>query len=173
MLTVWSKLLAFLKLDLTWDPEDGLELTVSKLCLEMPMKMMETSNLGSMLMNPKMEPLKLSVSILNKNQLTGWKPLEISKIVMSKSLMSPNPFKTKLMKLKKKKKKKSKKLKLTAKKMPAAKVMNTTLKNNKMKILKMSSKLLLNNWKKKVLKKPKKESKWLKKLKKLKNKLLN
>jgi hypothetical protein len=111
----------------------------------MPMKMMETSKLGSMLMNPKKEPLKLSVSILKKNQLTGWKPLEISKIVMLKSLMSLNPFKTKLMKLKKKKKKKSKKLKMTVKKTPATKTINTILNTKKMKILNLNSKLLLNN----------------------------
>lgn len=109
------------------------------------MKMMETSKLGSMLMNPKKEPLKLSVSIPNKNQLTGWKPLEISKIVMLKSSMSLNPSKTKLMKLKKKKNKKSKKLKTNAKKMPATKTMNTILNTNKMKISNLNSKLLLNN----------------------------
>lgn len=79
----------------------------------MLMKMMETSKLGSMLMNPKMEPLKLSVSILNKNQLTGWKPSETFKIVMLKSLKSPKTFKTKLILLNKKKKIKSIKLKMT------------------------------------------------------------
>jgi len=111
----------------------------------MLMKMMEILNLGLMLMNPKMELLKLSVSILKLNQLTGWKPLEISKIVMLKLLMSPNPFKIKLMKLKKKKLLKLKKLNLIAKKKLPTNKINTLLNIKKMKILNLNSKLSLLN----------------------------
>lgn len=89
-------------------------------------------------MNPKMEHLLLSVFLANKNKLTGWKPLDISKIVMLKLSICPNTSKTKLMMSKKKNKKKLMKLNLIAKKQLFNKKMNIKLNIKKMKTLKMN-----------------------------------
>lgn len=171
---VWLKLLTFHKSDLIWNPKDGLEPTVSKLCPEMPITMKEMFKPGLMFKNLKKDPLKLSVSLMNKKWLIGCKLLEISKTVMLKLLIiSPLTLKMKFKTLKLKNNKKLTKLNLIAKKKLFINKMNTKLNIKKMKILKKNLDKFPLNWEKKVPLKPNKDFNTLKKPKELKIKLVN